>query len=177
VFSQSTLPFDADLLDRLFGDEVRAGAISSPFDITDAWKNALSASSNAKIWAAKFTARHPNLVGVELSNFKCGHDAPIYSTIEGIVEASGTPYFAFKDLDENRPVGSIRLRLETIDYALRRYREQMVRRKRLAARIERWLADYERRLLAQAEAGPPGAGMPPEGAPVEAAAPEPSLRA
>jgi activator of 2-hydroxyglutaryl-CoA dehydratase/predicted nucleotide-binding protein (sugar kinase/HSP70/actin superfamily) len=161
VFSQSTLPFDADLLERLFGEEVRAGVISSPFDITDAWKNALSASSNAKIWAAKFTARHPNLVGVELSNFKCGHDAPIYSTIEGIIEASGTPYFAFKDLDENRPSGSIKLRLETIDYALKRYREQMLRRRRLAARVERWLAEYERRLLADHDAGPPAAAVSP----------------
>ena len=73
------------------------------------------------MWAAKFAARHPNLVAVELSNFKCGHDAPIYSTIEAIVESSGTPYFAFKDLDENRPAGSIKLRLQTIDYSLGRY--------------------------------------------------------
>jgi predicted nucleotide-binding protein (sugar kinase/HSP70/actin superfamily) len=59
---------------------------------------------------------------VELSNFKCGHDATIYSTIEEIVESSGTPYFCFKDIDETRPAGSIALRLETIDYALRRHR-------------------------------------------------------
>lgn len=164
VFSQSTLPFDADLLERLFGDEVREGVISSPFDIGDAWKHALSASSNAKIWAAKFTARHPNLVGVELSNFKCGHDAPIYSTIEGIVEASGTPYFAFKDLDENRPLASNRLRLETIDYALRRYGERLRRRRRLAARVERWIAEYGRRLLADRDEGPPPA---PAGSPAD----------
>jgi len=172
VFSQSTLPLDADLLERLFGDEVRAGIISSPFDITDAWKNALSASSNAKIWAAKFTARHPNLVGVELSNFKCGHDAPIYSTVEGIIEASGTPYFAFKDLDENRPLASIRLRLETIDYALRRYREGLRRRRRLAARVERWLTEYERRLLADRDEGlpPAAAGSRRDGQTLEAKA-------
>ncbi len=74
-----------------------------------------------KIWAAKFTARHPNLIAVEMSNFKCGHDAPIYSTVEKIVENSGTPYFAFKDIDENRPSGAIKLRVETIDYFLKRY--------------------------------------------------------
>src|ERR1700761_4281233 len=33
VFSQSTLPLDEDLLDRLFGDEVRAGLITHPLDI------------------------------------------------------------------------------------------------------------------------------------------------
>jgi len=50
------------------------------------------------------------------STFKCGHDAPTYGVIESIIEQSGTPYFCFKDLDENKPAGSIRLRIETIDY-------------------------------------------------------------
>jgi predicted nucleotide-binding protein (sugar kinase/HSP70/actin superfamily) len=151
---------DDDLLERLFGDEVREGVIRDPLDIEDVWKTAFSASSNNKIWAAKFTARHPNLVAVELSNFKCGHDAPIYSTIEAIIESSGTPYFGFKDLDENRPTGSIKLRLETIDYSLKRYREQMVRRKRLASRIDRWVAGYERRLRAQPDAETPERVVP-----------------
>ena len=97
------------------------GIISHPLDITDVWKHTFSANSAIKVWAAKFTARHPNLIAVEMSNFKCGHDAPIYSTVEKIVENSGTPYFAFKDIDENRPSGSIKLRVETIDYFLKRY--------------------------------------------------------
>jgi activator of 2-hydroxyglutaryl-CoA dehydratase/predicted nucleotide-binding protein (sugar kinase/HSP70/actin superfamily) len=164
VFSQSTLPFDEDLLERLFGEEVRAGLIRHPLDISDVWKNSLSASSNLKIWAAKFTARHPNLVAVELSNFKCGHDAPIYSVVQEIIECSGTPYFAFKDVDENRPVGAIRLRLETIDYALKRYRETLVRRRRRAARAERHLAAYARRVR---EALARGAGDTPAPAPAE----------
>jgi predicted nucleotide-binding protein (sugar kinase/HSP70/actin superfamily) len=33
VFSQSTLPLDDDLLDRLFGEEVRAGLITHALDI------------------------------------------------------------------------------------------------------------------------------------------------
>jgi predicted nucleotide-binding protein (sugar kinase/HSP70/actin superfamily) len=121
ILSQSTLPLDEDLLDRLFGDEVRAGVIAHPLDITDVWKNAFSAGTNHKIWAAKFTARHPNLVALELSSFKCGHDAPIYTAIEQIIVRSGTPYFAFKDLDENRPSASIKIRVETIHYFLTRY--------------------------------------------------------
>ncbi|MGA2457343.1 MAG: acyl-CoA dehydratase activase-related protein, partial [Terriglobales bacterium] len=143
IFSQSTLPLDEDLLERLFGEEVRAGVISHPLDISDVWKTANSASSNHKIWAAKFTARHPNLVAVEISSFKCGHDAPIYSVIEQIVERSGTPYFSFKDLDENRPANTIKLRIETIDYFLKRYREDRLRRKEKEADIQRQLADYE----------------------------------
>ena len=125
VFSQSTLPLDDDMLERLFGDEVREGIIETPMDISDVWKHTFSANSAYKVWAAKFTARHPNLIAVELSSFKCGHDAPIYSTIERIIETSGTPYFAFKDIDENRPTGSIRLRVETIDYFLRLHRQRL----------------------------------------------------
>jgi predicted nucleotide-binding protein (sugar kinase/HSP70/actin superfamily) len=125
IFSQNTLPLDEDMLERLFGEEVRAGVISHALDITDAWKNSYSCSTNHKVWAAKFTARHPNLVALEISSFKCGHDAPIYGVIEGIIEQSGTPYFCFKDLDENKPSGSIKIRVETIDYFLRRYREEV----------------------------------------------------
>jgi len=146
VFSQSTLPLDGDLLERLFGDEVRAGVITHPLDISDVWKNRYSTSTNHKVWAAKFTARHPNLVALEVSSFKCGHDAPIYGVIEGIIEDSGTPYFSFKDLDENKPTGSIRIRVETIDYFLRRYREDIIERKKRELDIETRLAEFERNL-------------------------------
>ena len=148
VFSQSTLPLDEDLLERLFGDEVRAGAITSPLDIQDVWKNSYSASTNHKVWAAKFTARHPNLVALELSSFKCGHDAPIYTTIESIIERSGTPYFSFKDIDENKPTGSIKIRVETIHYFLKRYIEVMNKPER-NEEVERQIAEYEKKLREQ----------------------------
>jgi predicted CoA-substrate-specific enzyme activase len=151
VFSQSTLPLDEDLLDRLFGEEVRAGLITHPLDISDVWKNRYSTSTNHKVWAAKFTARHPNLVALEVSSFKCGHDAPIYGVIEGIIEQSGTPYFSFKDLDENKPSGSIRIRVETIDYFLRRYREDIVQRRKIEGDIEAQIAVFEKSLRTQAE--------------------------
>jgi len=146
VFSQSTLPIDPDLLERLFGDEVRSGTIRDPLEIQDVWKNSYSANTNQKVWAAKFTARHPNLVALELSSFKCGHDAPIYSVVEGIIEKSGTPYFSFKDIDENKPSGSIRIRVETIHYFLKRYIEDMQKRPVSAADIDQHLAEYERQL-------------------------------
>ncbi len=131
--------------------------ISSPLDITDAWKNSYSCSTNHKVWAAKFTARHPNLVALEMSSFKCGHDAPIYGVIEGIIEQSGTPYFCFKDLDENKPTGSIRIRVETIDYFLRRYREEVIRKRKAEQDIEAQLAALE----AQLRAEKPGTDLPP----------------
>jgi predicted nucleotide-binding protein (sugar kinase/HSP70/actin superfamily) len=146
IFSQSTLPLDEDLLERLFGEEVRAGVIKHPLDIADVWKTRYSASTNHKIWAAKFTARHPNLVAMEISNFKCGHDAPIYGVIEGIIEKSHTPYFSFKDLDENKPTGSVKIRVETIDYFLRRYREDIIKRVHAERQVETRIAEYEREL-------------------------------
>jgi hypothetical protein len=86
------------------------------------------------------------LVALELSSFKCGHDAPIYSVVEGIIEKSGTPYFSFKDIDENKPSGSIRIRVETIHYFLKRYIEDMQKRPISTADIDRQLAEYERKL-------------------------------
>ena len=146
IFSQSTLPLDEDLLQRLFADDLRDGLVSSPMEITDVWKNSYSCSTNHKVWAAKFTARHPNLVALELSSFKCGHDAPIYGVIESIIERSGTPYFCFKDLDENKPSGSIKIRVETIDYFLRRYRETVIKRRKAAEQVETHLAAYKQNL-------------------------------
>ena len=171
IFSQNTLPLDEDLLERLFGEEVRAGVISHPLDIGDAWKNSYSCSTNHKVWAAKFTARHPNLVALELSSFKCGHDAPIYGVVEGIVEQSGTPYFCFKDLDENKPSGSIKIRVETIDYFLRRYREEVIRKRKAVQDIEAQLAALEAELRAgtadsSSEFGP--SQVPPLTDPVDA---------
>ena len=123
VFTPASLPVDDEVLEPLFGDEVRAGIISDPLDIRDVWKNAYSENSNWKLWAAKFAARHPNLIAIELNSFRCGHDATILSVIEGIVEASGTPLFSFRDLDENKPSGSIKIRVETIHHFLKQYRE------------------------------------------------------
>ncbi|MGA8149842.1 MAG: hypothetical protein WB952_02765 [Terriglobales bacterium] len=65
------------------------------------------------------------------------------------MERSGTPYFSFKDLDENRPTNTIKLRIETIDYFLKRYREDLLRRKEKEAEIERQLAEYEHDLREQ----------------------------
>jgi predicted nucleotide-binding protein (sugar kinase/HSP70/actin superfamily) len=149
VFAQDCLPIDDDIIWRLFGPEVLAGECSGPMAINDVWKNSYSENTSRKVWAAKYVARHPNLVALELSSFKCGHDAPIYSVVEEIVEHSGTPYFCFKDIDENKPTGSIRIRVETIGYFLKRYREDMVRNKQKTNTIEQQLQEFEARLRRQ----------------------------
>lgn len=164
VFTMDSLPLDEDILTRLwqadydeyireFGRlpvEKKTGrpltVAEFALDVGDVWKNSYSENTTRKVWAAKFVARHPNLVALELSSFKCGHDAPIYSVVEEIVENSGTPYFSFKDIDENKPTGSIRIRVETIAYFLKRYREDMVREKQKRQEIEQKLKELETKL-------------------------------
>jgi hypothetical protein len=145
VFTEDCLPIDDDIVWRLFGDDVLAGEIPHPMAINDVWKNSYSENTSRKVWAAKYVARHPNLVALELSSFKCGHDAPIYSVVEEIVEHSGTPYFCFKDIDENKPTGSIKIRVETIGYFLKRYREDMVRNKNKAGPSKSSFASSKKR--------------------------------
>ncbi len=91
-----------------------------PPTVGDVWKNAYSENGSRKVWAAEFTARHPCLFGLELSSFKCGHDAPIYAAIQEILEGAGKPLFRFRDLDENNAAAAIGIRVETIAYTLER---------------------------------------------------------
>ncbi len=151
VFNQDALPTDEDILEKLFGDEIKAGIIKSGMDVGDVWKNSYSENTTRKVWAAKFAARHPNLVALELSSFKCGHDAPIYTVIEEIVSDSGTPYFSFKDIDENKPTGSIKIRVETIHYFLKRYREDMVVKDKKIMSIEDKMKEFEEKIRKQYE--------------------------
>ncbi|MFI5403410.1 MAG: acyl-CoA dehydratase activase-related protein, partial [Planctomycetota bacterium] len=151
ILTQDTLPMDDDILGPLFREDVEQGIIQDPRDITDVWKNCYSENTNRKVWAAKFVARHPLLVGLELSSFKCGHDAPIYTVVEEIVEKSGTPFFSFRDIDENKPTGSIKIRVETISYFLTRYRQDLVRERDKRLKIEDELLDFEARLRSEEE--------------------------
>ena len=146
IFSIDSLPRGEDILERLFGEEVEAGVISDPRDITDVWKNCYSENTNQKVWAAKYVARHPNLVAIDLSSFKCGHDAPVYNTIENIIEQSGTPYFTFHDIDESKPTGSIKIRVETIDYFLQRYQDYLKRQLNSEGELDQMVDAYRAHL-------------------------------
>lgn len=116
VLPIEALPTDAARMTRLFGGQPLLPATALSVD--DVWPGAYSENSSRKLWGAKYAARHPNLVAVDLSSFKCGHDAPIYDAVRRVLEESGTPHFAFHDLDENRPQASLRIRLETLAYFL-----------------------------------------------------------
>ncbi|MCB9895610.1 MAG: CoA activase [Planctomycetes bacterium] len=152
VFSLDSLPIDQDVLEEVFGADVKAGNIPNGMAVTDVWKNAYSTNSAQKLWAAKYVARHPNLIGLDLSSFKCGHDAPIYSAVEEIVTDSLTPYFTFHDIDENKPTGAIKIRTETIDYFLKRYIEDMQDKKAKKTELLQKLEAKKAELIAKQQA-------------------------
>lgn len=143
ILTQDSLPTDTETLHKVFHEDLVRGIITDPLEINDVWKNSFSENTNKKLWAAKFIARHPNLVALELSNFKCGHDAPIYSVVRQIIEKSGTPFFTFRDIDENKPVGSIKIRIETIDYFLKRFQEYRYLQKQISNSISNELIENE----------------------------------
>lgn len=111
------LPLDEDLMQWLFGQEIDAGIIKSPFDISDVWVSSYSSNTNEILWGAKVAARMPWITcAVRLSSYECGMDQPTYTPTQEIVERSGTLHFKFGDLDSTKPGGSVKIRVETIHY-------------------------------------------------------------
>lgn len=128
------LPVDPDLLLWMFGPDIEAGRIRSPFDIADVWPSSYSANTNEIIWSAKFAARMPWIACVlRLSSYECGMDQPTYSPLQQVVERSGTLFFSFQDLDSTKPAGSVKIRIETIVHYLQKCAEQIIARKKAAS--------------------------------------------
>jgi len=124
-------PIDTELLGWLFGEDVRAGLIRSPFDIRDVWPSSYSSNTNEILWAAKVAARVPWIACVvRLSSYECGMDQPTYTPVQQIVERSGTLFFSFQDLDSTKPAGSVKIRVETITHYLERYAAAIIDRKK-----------------------------------------------
>jgi hypothetical protein len=78
-----------------------------------------------KVWAAKFASRHPNVAVLDLSSFKCGHDAPTYGLIDSVIASAGKAYSALHDIDANKPSGSIKIRVKTYAHTLMLLREKL----------------------------------------------------
>ena len=124
------LPVDDDLLDWLFGEEVQARKIRSPLDISDVWTSSNSSNTNEILWGAKFATRFPWITCVlRLSSYECGMDQPTYTPTQKIVEATGTLFFKFGDLDSTKPAGSIKIRIETIVHYLAKYSQKIMQKK------------------------------------------------
>jgi hypothetical protein len=115
--------------------------------VGDVWPENYSTNSVQKVWAAKFAARHPNVVVLDLSSFKCGHDAPTYGLIDNIVTSSHTPYSALHDIDANKPGGSIKIRVKTYAHTLRLHEERLADRARKMSELQKRVEAKRRELL------------------------------
>ena len=125
--------------------------------INEVWPENYSANSSQKVWAARYAARHPNIAILDLSSFKCGHDAPTYGLIDSIITASKTPWSALHDIDANKPGGSIAIRVKTYAYRLARIEEDLRERTRKRAELARRIAERRRELEALAASQPAAA--------------------
>ncbi|HEY2515555.1 MAG TPA: BadF/BadG/BcrA/BcrD ATPase family protein [Polyangiaceae bacterium] len=125
ILSIRSIPKDRAYLDRYYKDELDRGVIKTPLELNHVWPENYSVNSAQKVWAAGFASHHPNVVVLDLSSFKCGHDAPVYGLIDSIIEASKTPYAALHDIDANKPSGSIKIRVKTYAHALKLHEERL----------------------------------------------------
>ncbi len=125
ILSMRSIPKDRAYLDPIFAEDLRLGHIEDPRDVSDVWPENYSVNSVQKVWAAKFAARHPNVAVLDLSSFKCGHDAPTYGLIDSVIASAGKAYSALHDIDANKPSGSIKIRVKTYAHTLMLLREKL----------------------------------------------------
>ncbi len=125
TLSMRAIPKNETYLTTYFANDLASGELKSLFDISDVWPENYSTNSAQKVWAAKFAARHPNVAVVDLSSFKCGHDAPTYAIIDKILGSSKTPHLTLHDIDANKPGGSIKIRVKTFAYTLEQYQKTL----------------------------------------------------
>jgi activator of 2-hydroxyglutaryl-CoA dehydratase/predicted nucleotide-binding protein (sugar kinase/HSP70/actin superfamily) len=147
ILSMRSIPKDPKWLARFFKDDLDRGFITSPLSVQDVWPENYSTNSVQKVWAAKFAARHPNIVVLDLSSFKCGHDAPTYGLIDSIINSSGTPASALHDIDANKPGGSIKIRVKTYAHTLKRFEEELTDEAAKRDELQRRVEDKRRELL------------------------------
>lgn len=118
ILSMRSIPKDEAWLRRFFKDDLDSKKVEYALEVTDVWPENFSSNSVQKVWAAKFAARHPHVAVLDLSSFKCGHDAPTYGLIDSIITTARTPYSALHDIDANKPSGSIKIRVKTYAHSL-----------------------------------------------------------
>ena len=147
ILTIRSIPKDPKWLARFFKDDLDRGFIATPLSVQDVWPENYSTNSVQKVWAAKFAARHPNVVVLDLSSFKCGHDAPTYGLIDSILNSSGTPVSALHDIDANKPGGSIKIRVKTYAHTLKRFEEELVDTAAQRSELQRRVDARRRELL------------------------------
>jgi hypothetical protein len=143
------LPKSRAYLDRFYQDELDAGLIETPLQLAHLWPENYSANSAQKVWAANFAAHHPNVAVLDLSSFKCGHDAPTYGLIDSILQTARTPAAMLHDLDANKPGGSLKIRVNTYAHSLRLQQERLEDLAAKTLELERSIEEKRAALLGQ----------------------------
>jgi predicted CoA-substrate-specific enzyme activase len=155
ILSIRSIPKDREYLDRYYKDELERGVIKTPLELNHVWPENYSVNSAQKVWGAAFAAHHPNVAVLDLSSFKCGHDAPTYGLVTDILQTSRTPAAALHDLDANKPGGSIKIRVKTYAHSLRLQQERLEdltsKKRELTRRIEEKRLELLRMKQAQLE--------------------------
>lgn len=117
VITMTSIPKDKKWLGKYFDKD--------PLSVSDVWPENFSTNSAQKVWAAKFAARNPHVAIIDISSFKCGHDAPTYGIIDSITGAAKAAYLTLHDLDQTSPTESFKIRLKTFAYNLNKRIEKM----------------------------------------------------
>jgi predicted nucleotide-binding protein (sugar kinase/HSP70/actin superfamily) len=117
VITMTSIPKDEEWLKKYFSKD--------PLDINDVWPENFSTNSAQKVWAAKFAARNRHIAIIDISSFKCGHDAPTYGIIDSITSTARAAYLTLHDLDQTSPTESFKIRLKTFAYNLNKRIERM----------------------------------------------------
>jgi predicted nucleotide-binding protein (sugar kinase/HSP70/actin superfamily) len=116
--------------------------------VRDVWPENYSTNSVQKVWAARFAARHPNIALLDLSSFKCGHDAPTYGIIDKITSTAKIPFSALHDIDANKPTGSIQIRVKTYSHRLQMVEEALTDQSQARVELARRVAAKRAELIA-----------------------------
>jgi predicted nucleotide-binding protein (sugar kinase/HSP70/actin superfamily)/activator of 2-hydroxyglutaryl-CoA dehydratase len=147
ILSMRSLPRDPETMRNLFAEDLAKGIIQSGLDVSDVWPENYSTNSVQKVWAAKYAARHPNLACLDLSSFKCGHDAPTYGLIDSIIASAGKAYSALHDIDANKPSGSIKIRVKTYAHTLMLLREKLEDRATKQGELDRAVTEKKLEMM------------------------------
>jgi len=142
VLSIRSIPRDPLWLQRFFGSD-------DPNDVRDVWPENYSTNSVQKVWAARFASRHPNVALLDLSSFKCGHDAPTYGVIDRITSTAKVPFSALHDIDANKPGGSIQIRVKTYAHRLSMVEEDLQDQAEARVELARRIAEKRAELMSQ----------------------------
>lgn len=118
TLSVRALPKAREYLDDL-------GCCAASLDLSDTGRSLTNSGDGEKLVGARIVAAHAYLAAIEICSFKCGQDASLYGEVAEVARRGGKPFLPLHDLDETRPVGSLRLRLRTFLDRLERYEDAL----------------------------------------------------